>query len=299
MADNEISLVALHSGAVGDPPYTWPELDLWQCYVDKTAGGIAVEINRNGTIPGGEDIAEFVAGLIEEEFSIVDIELEVCDPAYADWVSVAPSSMTVDLRVDPDPEFDVTITVPVGTPEGEHCFEICAFADGVEVARQLVCVEVVGLVDIKPGSCPNPFNPKKKGVMPVAIVGTPDFDPTAMVDPSSVTLEGVLQVKPAEFLDSTQPHVSSDPEDCYDCFNADLIQDPDCPVYDDAGVLIGYGYCGDGIMDLVLYFDAQELAEALVEVEDGDCIGLTLEGVLVSGEAIIGTDNVIIRKKGK
>ena len=31
-------------------------------------------------------------------------------------------------------------------------------------------------VDIKPGSCPNPLNIKSKGVLPVAILGTEDFD---------------------------------------------------------------------------------------------------------------------------
>ncbi len=40
-------------------------------------------------------------------------------------------------------------------------------------------------VDIKPCSCPNSFNPKKKGVLPVAILGTFDFDVTT-VDPATV-----------------------------------------------------------------------------------------------------------------
>ncbi|MHC4346223.1 MAG: hypothetical protein ACYSUP_16230, partial [Planctomycetota bacterium] len=36
------------------------------------------------------------------------------------------------------------------------------------------CDEVA--VDIKPQSCPNPFNIKSKGVLPVAILGTDEFD---------------------------------------------------------------------------------------------------------------------------
>jgi len=36
--------------------------------------------------------------------------------------------------------------------------------------------------DIKPGSCPNPINRNKKGVLPVAICGTEDFDVTT-IDP--------------------------------------------------------------------------------------------------------------------
>jgi hypothetical protein len=42
-------------------------------------------------------------------------------------------------------------------------------------------------VDIKPGSCPNPINTKSKGVLPVTIAGTEDFDVT-MIDPASVRL---------------------------------------------------------------------------------------------------------------
>jgi len=39
--------------------------------------------------------------------------------------------------------------------------------------------------DIKPGSDPNSINPKSKGVIPVAILTTPDFD-ASTVDPTSV-----------------------------------------------------------------------------------------------------------------
>jgi hypothetical protein len=45
---------------------------------------------------------------------------------------------------------------------------------------------VEGLViDIKPGSDDNPINPKSKGVIPVAILTTPDFDAT-QIDPSTI-----------------------------------------------------------------------------------------------------------------
>ncbi len=49
-------------------------------------------------------------------------------------------------------------------------------------------------IDIKPGSCPNSINLKSKGVVPVAVLTTGDFD-AASVDPSTVALEGVLAVK--------------------------------------------------------------------------------------------------------
>lgn len=51
------------------------------------------------------------------------------------------------------------------------------------------------LIDIKPGSFPNSINSDSKGVIPVAILTTDDFDASA-VDPFSVTLEGMeVQVK--------------------------------------------------------------------------------------------------------
>jgi len=43
-------------------------------------------------------------------------------------------------------------------------------------------------VDLKPQSCPNPFNPESQGVLPVAILGTTDFDITD-IDQSSVRLK--------------------------------------------------------------------------------------------------------------
>ena len=42
-----------------------------------------------------------------------------------------------------------------------------------------------GLVDIKPGSFPNSINIKSMGVVPVAILGTPEFDPTT-IDPTTL-----------------------------------------------------------------------------------------------------------------
>jgi hypothetical protein len=46
------------------------------------------------------------------------------------------------------------------------------------------------IVDIKPGSCPNPLNVKSSGVLPVAILGTRDYDITT-IDPTSIRLAGV------------------------------------------------------------------------------------------------------------
>lgn len=64
-------------------------------------------------------------------------------------------------------------------------------------------------VDIKPGSCPNPLNLKSKGVLPVAVLGTEEFDVTT-IDPLSILLsreeveEGVAPIR-SDYEDVATP----------------------------------------------------------------------------------------------
>ena len=144
------------------------------------------------------------------------------------------------------------------------------------------------VIDVKPGSCPNPFNPKSQGRIPVAIVATEDFDPTTAVDLSSIQLIGVSPID-AEVIDSTQPG-DYDPEDCYNCFSADdYLTDSDGD-----GI---FSYEGDGYPDLVLYFDTQELVAAITESEKDACLELELIAETVDGVPIVGSDSIWIIKK--
>ena len=122
-------------------------------------------------------------------------------------------------------------------------------------------------VDIKPMSWPNPLNVNKKGVLPVAILGTEDFD-VSQIDPATILLEGVAPLRWA-------------------------LEDVGTPGDQLAGP--------DGIMDLTLKFEAQEIVAALGDVNDGDEIVLHLIGNLkeeFSGTPIGGEDVVrIIEKK--
>ncbi len=52
------------------------------------------------------------------------------------------------------------------------------------------CKTVTVQIDIKPGSDPNSINCSSKGVIPLAILTTDDFDATT-VDPTTVALDGV------------------------------------------------------------------------------------------------------------
>jgi len=121
-------------------------------------------------------------------------------------------------------------------------------------------------VDIKPRSWPNPFNVNKKGVLPVAILGTADFD-VSQVDPATILLEGVAPLRWA---------------------------------LDDVGTA-GDPLAGpDGFTDLTLKFDAQAIVAVLGPVNDGDVVVLHLTGNLKAefgGTPISGQDVVRIIKK--
>jgi hypothetical protein len=154
-------------------------------------------------------------------------------------------------------------------------------------------------VDIKPGSCPNPLNPKSKGVVPVAIVATEDFDPTT-VDVGSILLNGDVVPVNAEMIDSTQPG-DYDPADCYDCFNEEDHYNADLWIGDPEDGVPGQDgdpdtYIGDCMYDLVLYFDTQELVDSIGSAAKGACLELTLTGETETGGAIEGSDSVVVLK---
>jgi len=122
--------------------------------------------------------------------------------------------------------------------------------------------------DIKPQSCPNPFNTRSQGVLPAAILGTEDFD-VSMVDPVSLLLEGVPPLR-WDLEDVSRP-VDSREHVC------DCTEDT-----------------GDGFMDMTLKFDRQALVAAVGTVADRDTIILTLTGMTVDTTHIKGQDCVVI-----
>ncbi len=117
-------------------------------------------------------------------------------------------------------------------------------------------------VDIKPGSCPNPFNLKSRGVLPVAILGMEGLD-VATIDPSSVRLLGVPPLRSAYGDVSTPFELSVTKEYSSDC----SAEGP------------------DGFTDLTLKFDRQEVVRAMADlfgegVTDGAVLSLSLTGEL-------------------
>jgi len=131
-----------------------------------------------------------------------------------------------------------------------------------------VCTPVA--VDIKPGSCPNLLNLKSQGVLPVAILGSEDFD-VSMIDTFSIRLEDVAAIRGS-----------------YEDVAAAVVDGSECEC--NAGG-------PDGYIDLTLKFRTQEIVEELImnrpdELAKGQTLALTLIGELFDGTGIEGTDCV-------
>ena len=143
-------------------------------------------------------------------------------------------------------------------------------------------LEEVLALDIKPRSCPNPFNRKSQGVLPVAVLGTVDFDVTT-IDVSTVRLaraDGVGgEVAPLEgppsphsvFEDVATPF-GGEPCDCHD---------------------LG----ADGYLDLSMKFSSRDVVAAL-ELEDvpgGTELELVVSGSLLDETAFVAHDCIVLR----
>lgn len=124
-------------------------------------------------------------------------------------------------------------------------------------------------VDVKPGSDVNPLNLRSKGVLPVAVMGSADFDVT-LVDPDSLLLNGVPPLR-WSYEDVCGQDMDMDPD-----MNGD---DGDVP---------------DGYDDLTLKFSTQEIASTLGDVAKGDIVTLIMTGSLFDGTLATGEEMVWI-----
>lgn len=192
-------------------------------------------------------------------------------------------------------EFSSTIFIFTGTAQlmfGVHPAYIThkwapgyfkGILDEVHIWKTALTIDQLGSVildmDIKPQSCPNPLNVKNQGVLPVAILGTPDFD-VSEVDLDTVKLEGIDPLRWA-FEDVATP-LETLIEGVTPCFNC-TEEGP------------------DGFLDLTLKFDTQSILSTLgfsttvlveepleIAPEDGQCVPLKLTGKLSDGMPIWG-----------
>jgi hypothetical protein len=122
-------------------------------------------------------------------------------------------------------------------------------------------------LDIRPGSCPNPLNPKSKGVLPAAVLGTGDLD-VSDIDASSIELEGVPPLRWS--IEDVAAPVSSEDE---------------CACTEEGP---------DGLPDLVLKFGTPEIVQAIGSLTPGDVVTLTVTGIMSDSTEIEGTDCVVV-----
>jgi hypothetical protein len=173
----------------------------------------------------------------------------------------------------------------VRNPEGEFPATnryglVTQFIVGTRLREEPITVPV----DIKPGGCPNPWNTKSDGVMPIAILGTAGFDVTT-VDPATVRLAGVAPMRSA----------------------LEDVATPFEPFTGKTEALACVSLGPDGFVDLSLKFDSREILAAIQEslgreVVDGTALIVPLTGNLTEaagGREIRGEDVVVILKKGK
>jgi hypothetical protein len=122
-------------------------------------------------------------------------------------------------------------------------------------------------IDIKPGSCPNPFNLVSMGVTPAAILGSEELDVTT-IDPASIRLAGV-------------PALRSSLEDV-----ATPVMGNECACTTDGA---------DGYMDMTVKFRSPLLtAEIADDAAPGAVLELTLTAYLEDGTLVEGTDCIVL-----
>jgi hypothetical protein len=194
---------------------------------------------------------------------------EICDD-FSIIGGAGPFSLGAGEFVDVNVRFEPTslgiksCLVTTGT----ECADVPCKGTGVEGG-----IEVY--FDIKPGSCPNPLNVKSKGVLPVAILGTENFD---VMDIDLMMLRLTYENSPGEVMPLRWS---------YEDVGTPFMGDP-CECHEMGG---------DGLTDLTLKFETQEVVTelGLATMPDGE-IPLTIMGMLVNGEPMSGVD--CIRLKG-
>ncbi len=217
--------------------------------------GDSLTLDANGSTDDDNDIVSYIWDLDDDENFETDAGGQaIFDVNYSYLQSLG-------LLVD----YPYNIHLKVTDSQGQS-----DVADSTLIIVPKPALEVA--VDIKPGSCPNPLNVKSSGVLPIAILGTEDYD-VITIDPTSIRLAGIEPLR-SGYEDVATP--VSDSNDC-NC----TTEGP------------------DGFLDLTLKFETQKIVEAIGDVNDGDVLTLELTGVLYDETPIEGADCILIRGRHK
>ena len=201
--------------------------------------------------PTGANCALFINNDLSDGGGAIDTEMDGLTVVLTATAAVNPGVNHIKLAI---------------ADAGDFVLDSNVFIKG----ESFVCAppEPTTFFDVKPTSCPNPFNDKSKGVMPTAILGTEDFDVTE-IDQSSILLNGVIAPIRSKIQDVATP------------FEGEL-----CGCTEEGP---------DGILDLTLKFKTQEVAAIL---GPGEIQLLTISGTLLDGTPFEASD-CIVRRGGK
>jgi cysteine-rich repeat protein len=149
-----------------------------------------------------------------------------------------------------------------------------------QCTQTITVLKKVFELDIKPRSCPNPYNPSSSGVMPVSLLGAAGFD-VASVDLSSLRLSRA------------------------DCVGNSVA--PKRSTYEDAATPFPGDPCEchtlgpDGLVDLSLKFTTADVVGALQlgGIPPGNAAEVVLSGKLTDGCEFIATDCLTRTAVGK
>jgi hypothetical protein len=240
LTSGELHPYVLHEPA--DPPHL-PEVTLIG-FPLPTAGDAVFDV----CTPSSE--LRFVAPGAEAGLACFSVDVKVIvGPVMATFNATDGRQATTTLGDGQGLVFDEDAFTFAANPENTE--PIVIVADGMEVSVDPGKTFGAVNIDIKPGSFPNSINLGSGGSVPVAILGTADFDATS-VDPTSVTLESAT----VRLKGNGTPMAS--PEDVN----------------------------GDGFVDLVVHVSTEALTltdsdtEAVVE-------GTTTAGVSIQGTDLI------------
>ncbi len=137
--------------------------------------------------------------------------------------------------------------------------------------------------DIKPTSCPNPFNPDDvltlAPTFPTAILGEDD------VDVSNIRVEGLVIISPGGGGRGEGGDVLAPISFNYEDVATPVQDDTQCACTTDGP---------DGFTDLTLHFDADAFRDLLGEIGPGDQLEICISGTFLDGTPFLGCDCIFI-----
>ncbi|MCC4264513.1 VWA domain-containing protein [Oceanimonas baumannii] len=151
---------------------------------------------------------------------------------------------------------------PLADATGGQLFNLGAFRSNAQPVIEAVLAACVAAavpvkVDIKPTSCPNPLGMTQKGVIPVAILGSEEFDVSRIV-PDTVKMAGDCEALHWSYEDVATP---------YDGGFSEPVLENECTT---AGA--------DGWTDLTLKFNSKCVASQLGEVTEREARLINISG---------------------